>query len=78
MNMEWWLDFVQRAGGVAAVLELGALVWMNVDRNRLLRSLGTKDAVIAEKDKKLSDLSERSLVVWTEVKTFLFHGGRHT
>ena len=69
MTLEWWFDFIQRAGGVAAVLELGALLWMNVDRKRLLDALEVKD-------KQLSDLSERTMVLLAELKTFLFHGGR--
>jgi hypothetical protein len=76
--MEWWLDFVQRAGSVAAVLELGAILWMNVDRNRLLECLKGKDTTIEEKDKKLLELAGQTLVLLAEIKTFLFHGGRHT
>lgn len=66
MGIEWWFDVVQKAGGVAAVLELGALLWLNADRNRLIASLEAKS-------KKVEDLAERLLVVTTELKTFLFN-----
>ena len=76
MTLEWWFDFIQRAGGVAAVLELGALLWMNVDRKRLLDALEAKDVTIKAKDDQLLSLSERTNVLLAELKTFLFHGGR--
>jgi hypothetical protein len=76
MTIEWWLAFAERAGAAAAVLELGALIWMNRDRNRLLDSLKAKDVLIAEKDKQVLSLSERTLVLLAEIKTFMFHGGR--
>lgn len=66
MGIEWWFDVVQKAGAAAAVLELGALLWMNADRNRLLASLEAKS-------KKVEDLAERILVVATELKMFLFN-----
>lgn len=76
MTLEWWFAFIERAGAVAAVLELGALLWMNRDRIRLLDSLRAKDILLKEKDDKLASLSERTLVFMAEIKTFLFQGGR--
>lgn len=75
MTLEWWFAFMERAGAVAAVLELGALIWMNTDRNRLLESLNKKDVLLKEKDDKLASLSERTIVLLTRLDTFLFRGG---
>lgn len=63
--MEWWLAVVKDGGGIAAVLELGALIWLHADRNRLLAELKIKD-------EKLDSMAERLIVVATELKTFLF------
>lgn len=76
MSMEWWVAFVKEGGMYCAVLELGALLWLNVDRKRLLESLSAKDVLLKEKDDKLASLSERTLVFMAEIKTFLFQGGR--
>ena len=76
MALEWWFQKIQEGGAISAVLLLGALLWMNSDRKRLISALEIKDAIIADKDKKLENLSERTLVLLAEVKTFLFHGGR--
>ncbi len=76
MALEWWFQKVQEGGAIAAVLLLGALVWMNVDRKRLLAALDRKDETIAKKDEDLKNLSSEVLVLLAEVKTFLFHGGR--
>lgn len=65
MNLEWWFQVVKDGGAVAAILELGALVWLNVDRNRLISENKAKDT-------QLSNLSERMITVMTELKTFLF------
>lgn len=56
---------VQEGGGIAAVLELAALIWMNIDRNRLI-------AELKERSDKLESLADRLIVVSTELKTFLF------
>lgn len=69
MSIEWWLQKIQDGGGIAAVLEFGALVWLNVDRNRLIASLKAKS-------EKLDNLSERLIVVTTELKMFLFNERR--
>lgn len=65
MSAADWYAFVKEGGAVAAVLELGALVWMNVDRNRLIAELKAKSD-------KVDSLAERLIVVATEIKTFLF------
>lgn len=76
MTIEQWFQFVKDGGAISAVLLLGAVLWLNADRNRLLDALKDKDSIIADKDEKLETLSERTLVLLAEVKTFLFHGGR--
>ena len=75
MSTEWLVAFVTEGGKYCAVLELLALIWMNTDRNRLLKSLTAKDDLLKEKDDKLVSLSERTLVATTEIKTFLFQRG---
>lgn len=76
MTTEWWVAFVTEGGKYCAVLELAAIIWLNVDRKRLLESLTAKDALLKEKDDKLASLSERTLTFMAEIKTFLFQGGR--
>jgi hypothetical protein len=76
MTVEWWFQKVQEGGAIAAVLLLGALIWMNVDRKRLLAALELKDELIAKKDNDLLAISKETSVLLAEVKTFLFHGGR--
>lgn len=65
MTIEWWLQKVQEGGGIAAVLELAALIWMNFERKRLIGE-------VKEKSDKVDALAERLIVVATELKTFLF------
>ena len=48
------------------MLELGALIWLNADRNRLLASLDLKS-------KEVKDLAERVITIATELKVFLFN-----
>lgn len=64
-----WIDLVQKGGSYVSPLLLGALIWMNADRVRLIKEL-------KEKDEKLEDLAERLIVVATEVRTFLFNERR--
>lgn len=71
-----WIVFAKEAGAYISPLLMGAVIWLNVDRNRLLESLGKKDSIISDKDEKLQSLSERTLVTMTEIKTFLFNHGR--
>jgi hypothetical protein len=67
MSLEWWFQVVKDGGAVAAALELGALIWLNWDRNRLIDENKAKDAMLVS-------LSERTVIVMTEIKTFLFSG----
>lgn len=69
-----WFAFAKEAGAYISPLLMGAVIWLNADRNRLLESLGKKDLLLADKDEKLQSLSERTLVTMTEIKTFLFSG----
>lgn len=71
-----WIVFAKEAGAYISPLLMGAVIWLNVDRNRLLDSIGKKDLLLSEKDDKLQSLSERTLVTMTEIKTFLFSTGR--
>jgi hypothetical protein len=66
MPIEWWFDMVAKGGAIAAVLELGALLWMNADRNRLIADLKAETA-------KVEALAERVIVIAAELKTFLFN-----
>ncbi len=63
-----WYDAVQKGGAIAALLELGALGWMDRERRRLLREN-------AAKDQKLEGLSERFIVLMTKIEMALFGGG---
>lgn len=60
-----WFQFVREGGAYCAPLLLAAILWLLVDRARLLLEL-------KERDTKLSALSEQAIVVMTELKTFLF------
>lgn len=67
MTLEQWFQYVKDGGAVAAVLLLGAVIWLDRDRDRLI-------AENKSKDDKLVSLSERTVTVMTEIKTFLFSG----
>jgi hypothetical protein len=69
-----WIAYAKDAGAYISPLLMGALLWLNADRNRLVEALGEKDELLSEKDDKLHSLSERTLVTMTEIKTFLFKG----
>lgn len=73
-----WIVFAKEAGAYISPLLMGAVIWLNADRNRLLNSIGKKDVQLLDKDEKLHALSERTLVTMTEIKTFLFSAGRGT
>jgi len=66
MAIEWWLAFMERAGAVAAVLEFGALWWLNADRNRVVADLKVKSA-------EVTDLAKQVITVATELRVFLFN-----
>ncbi len=67
MTVEQWVTFVQQGGGVAAVLLLGALIWMARDRQRLIDDN-------KQKDDELKQLASQVITLATEWKVFLFHG----
>ena len=73
-----WITYAKEAGVYISPLLMGAVIWLNADRNRLINALGQKDELLSAKDDKLHDLSERTLVTMTEIKTFLFNAGRGT
>lgn len=49
-----------------AILEFGALIWLNTDRNRILLELKTKST-------EVKDLAQQVITVATELKVFLFN-----
>jgi len=59
------IEFVKYGGSIAAPLLLIALIWMNSER---------KDAIAEtrEANSKLANLSERTIVLLTEIKLSLF------
>ena len=61
-----WIELAQKGGSYVSPLLLGALIWMNADRARLIQELKSKD-------EKLESLAERLIIVATEVRTFLFN-----
>lgn len=74
--MEQWLQWAREGGAVLSPFLFGALIWLNIDRKRLLESLQSKDDLIREKDDKLEKVSERTIVFMAEIRTFLFQNGR--
>lgn len=64
MSLPELIEYVKSGGGIISPLLLLALIWMNGER---------KDAVSKADDAnlKLADLSERTMVLLTEIK-FLF------
>jgi hypothetical protein len=71
--MDQWFQWAKEGGAILSPFLLGALVWMNADRNRLITACKDKDDKLSEKDDKLASLSERTLVTLTEIRTFLFN-----
>lgn len=61
-----WITWAQNAGIYASPLLMGAVFWLNTDRNRLIADLKVKDD-------QIMDLAERVIVVSTELKTYLFN-----
>jgi len=64
-----WFTTIKEGGAYVALLLFGALIWMNLERNRLLKKLDDRDI-------KLEALAERLLTISTELKTFLFNERR--
>ena len=69
LSAEWWFDLAQRGGAIIAPFLLFALIWMTRDRNSIL-------AELKKKSEKLESLTERVIVVMTELKGML--AGRRT
>jgi hypothetical protein len=63
-----WFDYVKNAGGYASPLLLGALIWLDRERNRLLGEVKIRD-------EKLEKLAERLLTVAAELKTLFDRKG---
>ncbi len=61
-------EYVKNGGGYCAPLLLVALIWMNSERKDLLSKLEAKSA-------KVESLSERTIIVMTELKTLFGRGG---
>ncbi len=69
MTSAEWIQWAKEGGAYLSPFLLGALLWMNSDRNRLIKD-------VASKDEKLESLSERTIIFMAELKTFLFNNGR--
>ena len=61
-----WITWAKEAGAYISPLLMGAVIWLNTDRNRLISEN-------KQKDERLHGLSERLLVVATELKMYLFN-----
>ena len=61
MALPEWIEFVKAGGGICAPLLLIALLWMNNERKEAIQKWEASNA-------KLSDLSERTIVLFTEIK----------
>lgn len=66
MEIAQWFSLVKEGGAYVAPLLLGAILWLNQDRKRLI-------AENKLKDDRLVSLSEQSIAVSTELKMFLFN-----
>lgn len=66
MDWQWWVAWLERAGGVAAVME-GAAIWW------LLRELGKRDDKIDAANSKVESLAERFIALATDIRTFMFN-----
>jgi hypothetical protein len=73
MNVEWWLALVKEGGGYCAVLELGALIWLNKDRLRVISENADLRAQNIAKHAEVKELAERVITIATELKMFLFN-----
>lgn len=75
MTSEALFAFVREGGAYCAPLLLLAVLWLELDRRRLLKSLSEKDDIIALKDAKIESLAERIIEVATAVRTLLLGKG---
>jgi hypothetical protein len=64
-----WVGFVKEGGAYCSPLLLAGLIWLNVERTRLLDQLKERDA-------EVKSLAERVLTITAELKYFLFHQHR--
>lgn len=64
MELPELIGYVKSGGGICAPLLLLALLWMNNERKNALAKLDTANA-------KLESLSERSIILFTEIKGLL-------
>lgn len=63
---QWWLTLAKEGGPYVAPFLLAAIVWLNIDRNRLI-------AENKQKDERLVHLSEQSIALAAELRMFLFN-----
>jgi len=64
VGLEQWIDLAQRGGAIICPFLLGAIMWLNQDRKRLIEENKLKD-------ERLVSLSERSLTVFAEVRAWM-------
>jgi len=77
MDISVVLAYIDKAGSVAAVLELGAIVWILKDRGILLTRANEENVELKKqldlKSGEVKDLAERVITIATELKMFLFN-----
>lgn len=66
MEIAQWFSLVKEGGAFVAPLLLGAILWLNQDRKRLIEENKLKD-------ERLVSLSEQSIALAAELKLFLFN-----
>lgn len=71
MTYTEWFSLAKDGGAYVCPFLLAAILWLNVDRNRLIKENQLKD-------NRLVDIAERSIAVSTELKMFLFNERRST
>ena len=77
MNLEWWLALVKEGGQYCAVLELGALIWLVADRQKIIERLVEENLDLRKKleakSTDVKDLAERVITIVAELRMFLFN-----
>lgn len=77
MDISVVLAYIDKAGSVAAVLELGAIIWILKDRGILLTRANEENVELKKqldlKSGEVKDLAERVITIATELKMFLFN-----